>query len=268
VRAVARRGADSWQEVATGLVHQIRAQIRSQQRSALDEALGDLDCELFLLERRKSGQFSLMSDVFLLVAAGDHLQEVLARLLALPDELAKSIHFRTYVMPALGAVAIPQLTQMLGSREFRPALYPVTPEDAIALAEEAGLDYLRAPLLADAAQVMDLIVRASICAAGYRLRDKRFSTDRELSAAREALMAAQAAVDRVAAPEIRRHLESALALVASEIDGPRDRSLAAQVLRSALEGRESEGARLTHAVTFAALEAELQSRCAPAVDVT
>jgi hypothetical protein len=61
VRAVARSGAETWGDVAITLIQDTRAQIRSQQRSALEEALNGLDCQLFLLERREPGQVSLMN---------------------------------------------------------------------------------------------------------------------------------------------------------------------------------------------------------------
>jgi hypothetical protein len=266
VRAVAKSGAGTWRDVAIALIQETRAQIRRQQCSALEGVLAGLDCQVFLLERESPGNVSLMSDLVLLVPEGDHLQATLERVIALPDELARSIHFRTYVMPAIAGVAIPQLTQMLGSRDGNAALWPATSEDVTALAIEVGLDYLQAPLLDEAARAMALVVQASFSAAAYRLRDPRFSRDRELAAATEALGVARGAVERIAVPAVRQHLDSALALVALEIDGPREQSLAAQAIRSAIEGKGTPWAALSQAMTLSALEVELQSQCAPAAE--
>lgn len=147
---------------------------------------------------------------------------------------------------------------MLGSFDSEPFLYPVGSEDAVALADQAGVDHLLSPVVDEALEVFALIGEASQLAACYRLRDSRFSREEERKTATSALEKARDSVERISDSDLRSHLMEALDVVDAELDGPRARSLAAEMQEAVFKQEDNRALRLSAAVIVAAVDAALR----------
>lgn len=258
LRKVPRRKRGTWSDVAKDVIERARDELLGQERTAIEEAVADLACELRLVSHERPGEVRLVNDRWLLVSEFEQWQAASERLLSLPEELRFAVGFRTYTTAAVDGVVLPVFTRMLGSFDSKPFLYPVETEDAIALAELAGIDHLRSRLVDDALEVFGLIEQASQLAARYRLRDKRFAREMERKAAATALESAREAVEHVSDAVVRSHLVAALDVVETELEGPRGRSLAAEMQQSVFKQKDNRASRLAAAVTVAAVDAALR----------
>jgi hypothetical protein len=184
---VPRRQGDTWPDTARQLIERTRDELLAQERAAIEDTLVGLSCELRLVGEQRPGEVRLVNDRWLLVSDFEQWQAASERLLSLPDDVRLAVGFRTYSIAAVEGVALPVFTRMLGSLDAAPFLYPVDPVDAVALAERSGLTYLHSPVIDEALQAFALIGEASQLAACFRLRDRRFSRERERDAAETAL---------------------------------------------------------------------------------
>ena len=254
---VPRPKIETWQDVARRLIGQARDVLVHQERDELERVIDGLDCELWLVNRSRPGQVRLVNDFWLVVCEFEQWPAASERLFSLPEETQLAISFRTYVIAAVDGLVLPIFTKMLGSYKSKPFLYPVSLEDATEIAKEVGLEVLRSPRIEDALRLFDLVLRASGLAAIYRLRDERFSREREHVAAMAAIEEARSEIMQVGDRGIRRHLFEALAHVEGELEGPRGRSLASEIQDTVFSQRDTEATRLAHAVVVSALDASL-----------
>jgi hypothetical protein len=158
---------------------------------------------------------------------------------------------------------LPVFTRMLGKLDLKPFLYPVDPGDAAALAAQARVDHLRSRLVDEALLTFGLIAEASQLAACYRLRDSRFSRDRERDKAVAALERARDSVERVTDADLSSSLMEALQAVEAEIDDRRGDSLAAEIQEAVFEQKDNRASRLAAAIIVAAVDAALREPEAP-----
>jgi hypothetical protein len=200
----------------------------------------------------------LVNDRWLLVSDFEQWQIASERILSLPDDVRLAIGFRTYSAAAVEGVVLPVFTRMLGSLNTDPFLYPVDPEDAVALIEGAGATCLRSPVIDKALQAFALITEASQLAAGFRLRDGRFSRECELEAAERALETARKSGSELTEIDVRSSVSEALSVVETELDGPRACSLAAELQEAVLNQKDNRAAELAAAVVVSAVDAALR----------
>jgi hypothetical protein len=200
----------------------------------------------------------LVNDRWLVVSDFNQWQAASERLLSMPGDVQLAVGFRTYTTAVVEGVVLPVFTRMLGSFDSKAFLYPVGPEDAVALAEQADVDYLRSPMVDEALEVFGLIGEASQLAACYRLRDSRFSREMERERAATALENARESVERVANADVRSNLNEALTAVEAELDGPRSVSLAAEMQEAVFKQEDNRASRLAAAAIVAAVDAALQ----------
>jgi hypothetical protein len=262
LRQVPRRKGETWRVVARDVIERTRDELLAQERAAIEEAVVGLGCDLRLVSHPRPGEVRLVNDRWLLVSDFEQWQAASERLLSLPGDVQLAIGFRTYTTAAVEGVVLPVFTRMLGSLDSKPFLYPVGPEDAVALAEEARVDHLRSPVVDEALEVFGLIGEASQIAACYRLRDRRFSREEQRKTAASALEKARVSVERVSDSDLRSHLVEALNVVDTELDGPRDRSLAAEMQEAVFKQEDNRASRLAAAVIVAAVDAALREPAA------
>jgi hypothetical protein len=260
LQRVPRSKTESWRDVATRVVAQRRDVVLRQERETLERTLDGLPFRLWSIHREGSGIVRLVNDLWLIVCEPGHWLEAGQRLLILPEEARNAVVFRTYIAAALGGLVLPTAFRMLGRYELRPFLYPVSLTDANAIAEEAGVDYLRSPQIDEALQALGRVGHASVLAALYRLRDERFSREPERAAANAAIEEALHAIEQVRDSGVRAHLMEALDLVAGELDGPRAQSLAAEMQATVFNQRVTEASRIAAAVVTDAMTAALLER--------
>jgi hypothetical protein len=258
LRQVPRRKGETWPEVAENLIERTRDELLAEERTAIEDALGGLPCDLWLVSDPRPGAVRLVNDRWLLVSDFEHWQSASERLLSLPDDVQLAVGFRTYSAAAVEGVMLPVFTRMLGKLDLKPFLYPVDPGDAAALAAQAGVDHLRSRLVDEALLTFGLIAEASQLAPCYRLRDSRFSRDRERDKAVAALERARDSVERVTDADLSSSLMEALQAVEAEIDGRRGDSLAAEMQEAVFEQKDNRASRLAAAIIVAAVDAALR----------
>jgi hypothetical protein len=258
LRQVPRRKGETWRDVARDVIERTRGELLAQERVAIEDAVVGLGCDLRLVSHQRPGEVRPVNDRWLLVSDFEQWQAASERLLSLPGDVQLAVGFRAYTSAAVEGVVLPVFTRMLGSLNSKPFLYPVGPEDAVALAEQAGVDHLRSPVVDEALAVFGLIGEASHLAACYRLRDGRFSREIEREAAVTALEKAREALERVTNAGVRSNLFEALRAVEAELGGSRSRSLAAEMQEAAFKQEDNRASRLAAAVIVAAVDAALR----------
>jgi hypothetical protein len=258
LRRVSRRKGETWPEVAEEVIERTRDELLAQERTAIEGALAGLACALQLVSDQRPGAVRLVNDRWLLVSDFEHWQSASERLLSLRDDVQLAVGFRTYSAAAVEGVMLPVFVRMLGSLDSKPFLYPVDPGDAAALATQAGVDHLRSRLVDEALMAFGLIGEASQLAACYRLRDTRFSREREREAAVTALKRARESAERITDPDLRSSLMQALQGVEAEVDGRRGDSFAAEMQEAVFEQKENRASQLAATVVVAAVDAALR----------
>jgi hypothetical protein len=159
----------------------------------------------------------------------------------------------------------------VGTFEGQPFLWPVSLAEAVAIGKEAGLEALQLRPIDEALAAFGTVVEASYVASLYRLRDRRLTREPERVAALAAIGKARDTIASVGTPDVRAELREALTLVESEIDGPRDRSLAAEIQKALfyptnapLPAVDSPGtmlrARILESASLAAMRDYISSR--------
>jgi hypothetical protein len=229
LRRVRRSGTETWRMAAVRVVADTRERVLQEERDALEQAVEGIPCELRLMRRPRPGKVRLVSDLWLVVCGLEHHPRVSEGLLRLAEEMQLALSFRTYLLCTICGLVIPAGAKRFGHQNSKPYFYPVHWDDATALAKEAQIAYLSSAAVEGVRRAMDMIVRASSAAAGYRLRDTRFSREPERLSAGTAIEAARGAIAEVGDPDARTQLAEALRLVEGELDGPEGDSLAGEI---------------------------------------
>jgi hypothetical protein len=257
LHGVSKHKAETWRDVATRLVADVRDDALADEEAAIRAALVGCECRISVLPESRPGEVRLVADRWLVTAEPEQWLEASQRLLMLSDDSALALGFRTYALAVLDDIAFPLFARMFGQYDGRPFLYPVDPDEAEQIARRAGLDVFDSPIVEEALAAFRLAVSASLLVAHYRLRNPQFGRDVEEQAARAALDEAKAAVANIEDLDLRGLLAGAAERVEGELRGDREGSLAGQLERSALTNEENDATALAASIVLAAVDAGL-----------